>query len=387
MTQDWRRILGEDSLGVPPGFKSLVPVVARGSTTLFARASDAAEHWDPRKHPYSYGLHGTPTTLELASRISRLERSFGTFLVPSGQAAIAAVCMALLSAGDHVLLPDSAYGPSKAFVAEVLGRFGVAFSLYPPTADAAIRDHIREDTKLIWCESPGSVTMEIQDIPAITAAAHARGILVALDNTYAAGVLFDAFAAGVDISMQALTKYLGGHSDLFLASISVADNTLYQSMGQTLARFGIAVSPDDCSLALRGMQTLAIRLDAIGKAALTVARWLTERPDIETVRHPALPDCPGHAIWARDFTGSTGVFSIVFQPEISEAAILAFVDSLKIFKIGYSWGGVTSLAIPYLKLRREVRHATGGIVRLHVGLEPVADLIADLEQALPPLST
>ena len=382
MNGDWKSLLGKEVDTVPGGFRSLVPPVARGSTTIFATANDAVEHWDSRERPYSYGLHGTPTTLELAARISRLEDSFGTFLTPSGQAAIAAICMAVLNTGDHVLLPDSAYGPSKAFVSEVLGRFGVAFSLYPPTCGGGIAAHFRPNTKLVWCESPGSVTMEVQDVPAIVAAAHARGILIALDNTYSAGVLFDAFAAGVDLSMQALTKYLSGHSDVFLASLSVANDALYQQVGRTLARFGMAVSPDDCSLALRGLQTLAVRLEAIERSALFVARWLAERPEIETVLHPALASCPGHPIWARDFSGSTGVFSILFRRDIDNAAILRFVDSLRLFKIGYSWGGVTSLVMPYLSLKRAEPLTNGRIARLHVGLEPVKDLIDDLDAAL-----
>jgi cystathionine beta-lyase len=224
--------------------------------------------------------------------------------------------------------------------------------------------------------------MEVQDVPAIVRASHERSILVALDNTYAAGVLFDAFGAGVDISMQALTKYLSGHSDVFLASISVANDNLYEQVGRTLARFGMAASPDDCSLALRGMQTLAVRLDSIERSALIVAQWLAERPQIETVRHPALPGCPGHEIWRRDFSGSSGVFSIIFRPDIEDVTVLRFVDSLKLFKIGYSWGGVTSLVIPYLSLKRAEERENKRIVRLHVGLEPVADLLDDLAQAL-----
>jgi cysteine-S-conjugate beta-lyase len=370
MSRDWRSLLGEDIDDVPAGFRSLVTPTFRGSTTIFKSA----------------GLHGTPTTLELAARISRLEGSFGTFLTPSGQAAIAAVCFALLNSGDHVLLPDSAYGPSKAFASEILSRFGVESSLYLPTADADIGRHFRNNTKLVWCESPGSVTMEVQDVPAIVRASHERNILVAIDNTYAAGVLFDAFGAGVDISMQALTKYLSGHSDVFLASISVANNGLYDQLGRTLARFGMAVSPDDCSLALRGMRTLAVRLDSIERSALMVAQWLAARPEIEAVRHPALPGCPGHEIWRRDFSGSSGVFSIIFRPGIGNAAILQFVDRLKLFKIGYSWGGVTSLVVPYLSLKRTMGSENQRIVRLHVGLEPLANILDDLSQALRVLS-
>lgn len=386
MSESWQSRLARDIHDVPTGFSGLVPPVVRGTTTLFAKAGDMGEHWDPRERPYSYGIHGTPTTLELAARISRLDGGFGTFLVPSGQAAIMAIGLATLKAGDHVLLPDSAYGPAKAFLSEVLARFGVYFDLYPPEAGRGIGVLFRESTKLVWCESPGSVTMEVQDVRAIVNAAHARGALVALDNTYSAGVLFDAFGAGVDLSIQALTKYVSGHSDVFLGSISVADDDLYQRVGRTLARLGMAVSPDDCGLALRGLQTLAIRLEAIQRSALIVARWLADRPEIEAVWHPALPGCPGHDLWRRDFRGSSGVFSVSFGDQTRNAAILAFVDRLKHFRIGYSWGGVTSLAAPYLKLNRGLGVTATKIVRLHVGLEPVEDLLADLEQALAGLA-
>jgi cysteine-S-conjugate beta-lyase len=245
---------------------------------------------------------------------------------------------------------------------------------------------IRPDTALIWCESPGSITMEIQDVPAIVAAAHARGVPVALDNTYAAGVLFDAFSHGVDISMQALTKYVGGHSDLLLGSVSVGDEAAYTRVGDTHRQLGMAVSPDDCSLALRGLQTLGVRLDALQRSTLAVAAWLAERPEIRTLRHPAFPDCPGHAVWERDFTGSASVFSIVFSPRYSPEQVNSFVDSLQLFRIGWSWGGVTSLAMAYPSLRRLDENSRGRIVRLNIGLEDPADLIEDLRQALGRLS-
>lgn len=386
MARSWRTKLAANAAGVPEGFESLVAPLFRGTTTIFTGARAAVEHWDQRRHAYSYGIHGTPTTLELAGRVSNLEGSFATFILPSGQAAIAAVCLSILSAGDHVLLPDSAYGPAKGFATEILERLGVAWSAYPPLCGEAIHEHLRPDTRLIWCESPGSITMEVQDVPAIVAAAHQRGVPVALDNTYSAGVLFDAFAAGVDISVQALTKYLSGHSDVFLASLSVGTEALYHQIGTTLARLGLAVSPADCSLALRGLQTLAVRLDAIGVSALSVAQWLAARPEITCVLHPALPSCPGHAVWQRDFTGSTGVFSILFRPEIDIENVLDWVDRLGVFKVGYSWGGVTSLAMPYPVVKRQFNVPEGHLVRLHVGLEPTADLIDDLQSAFQKMS-
>jgi len=228
--------------------------------------------------------------------------------------------------------------------------------------------------------------MEVQDVPAIVAAAHNAGALVVLDNTWSAGVYFDAFAHGVDITMQALTKYVGGHSDLLLGSATVRDSNLYERLGSTQQLVGCGVSPDDCSLALRGMKTLAVRLKAIEASALELARWLAERPEIELVLHPALPSCPGHALWKRDFTGSAGVFSFVFQRKFSKQQVLAFVDRLELFKIGYSWGGVTSLAVAYdfhsIPNRPDYGHR---IVRLNIGLEDAQDLKADLSQALESL--
>jgi cystathionine beta-lyase len=225
--------------------------------------------------------------------------------------------------------------------------------------------------------------MEVQDVPAIVDVVHRHGATVALDNTYAAGIYFDAFAHGVDVTMQALTKYVGGHSDLLLGSVTVERQDAYERLGLVHMGLGMGASPDDCSLALRGLQTLGVRLEALGRNALRVARWLSEQPAIETVLHPALPSCPGHDIWRRDFTGSTSVFSIVFAEGTSPKSIEVFVDALALFKLGYSWGGVTSLAVPWFELSRTQGTSYGGrLVRLNVGLEDVDDLIADLGQAL-----
>jgi cystathionine beta-lyase len=226
------------------------------------------------------------------------------------------------------------------------------------------------------------VTLEIQDIPAIAAAAHAQDVLVAVDNTYAAGVLFDAFGHGADITMQALTKYVGGHSDLLLGSVSVRAAAHYEAIGRTHDLLGLAAAPDDCSLALRGLQTLAVRLAHLEASTLTVARWLQGRPEIATVLHPALPSCPGHALWQRDFRGSASIFSVVFAPEIAPEQILAVVDRLQLFKIGYSWGGVTSLVMPQFDAPRQMRAYGPHLVRFTIGLEDPADLIADLAQEL-----
>src|SRR5262249_15252036 len=261
--------------------------------------------------------------------------------------AISLIHLALLQAGDHVLLTESIYGPNRVFSNQLLRRFGVEVGYYPPGIGAGISSAFKSNTKLVWCESPGSITMEVQDVPAIAEAAHRHGALLVVDNTWAAGIYFDAFAHGADVTMQALTKYVGGHSDLLLGSVTVRDAKIYKRLGQTQYVIGYAASPDDCSLALRGMKTLAVRLKVVEQSALELARWLCARPEVEIVLHPALPSCPGHEFWKRDFSGSSGLFSIVLERQYSKAQVLKFVDALDLFKIGYSWGGVTSLAMTY----------------------------------------
>ena len=338
--------------------------------------------WQQSETGYTYGLYGTPTTLELAGRIRAIEGARHTFLVPSGQAAIALIYLAFCPSASHALLPTTAYGPNSDLANGLLRRLGVEVEAYDPMVGEGIRDLIRTNTALIWCESPGSVSMEVQDVPAIVAAAHSRGVPVALDNTYAAGVFFDAFSHGVDVSMQALTKYAGGHSDLLLGSVSVSSEAHYKLVGETHRQLGMAVSPDDCSLALRGLQTLGVRLEALEKATLAVAHYLRARPEICEVRHPALEGCPGHAFWERDFTGSSSVFSVVFSPGYTPEEVNGFVNALRLFKIGWSWGGATSLAMAYPTLSRLGEGIRGRLVRLNVGLEDTGDLLADLDQAL-----
>ncbi len=383
MAKDWKTKLIHSDARIPEGFRSLTTGVHRASTVLFRDAESVNDSWDQYEMGYTYGLYGTPTTLELAGRICELERGFRTLITPGGQGAISLVNLAFLKAGDHVLLPESVYTPSRKFAAQVLKRFGVEVEFYPPDAGAGIAKRFRTNTRMVWCESPGSITMEVQDVPAIAEAAHRAGAMVMMDNTWSAGVYFDAFAHGVDVSMQALTKYVGGHSDLLLGAITVREEEAWRRLGSTHQLVGSPASPDDCSLALRGMKTLAVRLKAIEEAGLTLARWLSQRPEIERVLHPALPSCPGHEFWKRDFTGSTGLFSIVFQPRFSKEQVLKFVDRLELFEIGYSWAGVTSLAVAYdfhgTRGRPEYGHR---IVRLNIGLEHVEDLRADMEQAL-----
>ena len=361
-------------------FESLATPIYRGSTVVFEKLADVVDH---RRNPdhYRYGLTGTPTSRELAIRIAELEGAYRTYLVPGGLAAISATYLTTCKAGSHVLLPASAYPPNRELAEGVLSRFGIEVEQYDPLIGADIATLIRDNTALIWCESPGSITMEIQDVPAIAVAAKARGVPVALDNTYAAGVLFDAFAAGVDISIQALTKYVGGHSDVLIGSISARDAKMARTIGTTLEQLGMGVSPDDCALALRGLATLDVRLRALEQSTLEVAEWLRQRPEVRSLLHPAFPDCPGHEIWKRDFTGSASLFSIIFR-DWSASQVERFVDSLKLFKIGFSWGGVTSLVMAYPHLKRPTPEDGPRLVRLNIGLEHPADLIADLEQAI-----
>ncbi|HEY2634503.1 MAG TPA: cystathionine beta-lyase [Steroidobacteraceae bacterium] len=378
----WRSKLIHPSVHAPANFRSLATPTYRGSTVLFERQADVSDDWRQTEHGYSYGLYGTPTVLELGARIAEIEGAHHSFVVPGGQAAISLIYLSYCRSGTHALVPITAYGPNRELAAGLLQRLGISVEAYDPLIGEQIGKLIREDTALIWTESPGSVTMEVQDVPAIVAAAHRRNVPVALDNTYAAGVLFDAFAHGVDVSMQALTKYVGGHSDLLLGTVSVAGAAAYEAVGPVYKQIGMAVSPDDCSLALRGLQTLGVRLERLEKTALEVAEWLAKHPNIKAVLHPALPSCPGHEYWRRDFTGSSSIFSVVFDARFTPAQVISFADRLTLFKIGFSWGGVTSLVIVYPNLDRAGQDYGGRLVRLNVGLEESSDLIADLDQAL-----
>ncbi|MGF1767315.1 cystathionine beta-lyase [Enterovibrio makurazakiensis] len=382
----WHSRLVQPQTLAASGFESLATPTYRGSTVLFKKQADVVDDWNQAKNGYAYGLYGTPTTLELSGRIAQLEGAQQCFVVPGGQAAIALIYFAMCKAGSHALVPFNAYGPNKEMAQGLLNDLGIDVEPYDPLIGAGISELIRENTSLIWVESPGSVTMEIQDIPAICAAAHEKGVMVALDNTYAAGVLFDAFAHGVDISMQALTKYVGGHSDLLLGTVTVNTDVLVEKVGKTFKQLGLAVSPDDCNLALRGLQTLGIRLAHLEKSTLEVAEWLTKHSAVTQVFHPALPSCPGHELWKRDFTGSSSVFSFLFTEEYTAEQVEQFIDTLEMFKIGMSWGGVTSLALVYPNIERPGKDYAGRLVRLNIGLEQTAELIQDIEHAIQKIS-
>jgi cystathionine beta-lyase len=334
------------------------------------------------KNGYTYGLHGTPTTFTLEARLAEIEDGHHCLLAPSGLAAIAMVDFALLKSGDDVLLPDNVYNPNRELGQWLARDFGITARYYDPLIGAGIAALILPNTKLIWTEAPGSVSMEVPDLPAICAAAHARGVLVALDNTWSAGLALRGFALGVDIIMQALTKYQSGGSDVLMGAVITRERALYERLALAHMRLGLGVGADDTYLVLRGLATLKLRFDAHDAGARTVAQWLATRPEIGKVLHPALPDCPGHAIWQRDFSGAGGLFSVLFDARYSEAQTDRFVDALKLFKIGYSWGGAHSLCMPYrIDAMRKGWAEPGQLVRLNVGLEDPLDLIADIEQA------
>ena len=358
------------------------PPVYRGSTVLFDSVAEMKKATPGLGKAY-YGLHGTPTHWALAEALTELEPgAAGTMLYPNGLAAITAALLAVLSSGDELLVPDSAYGPTRRFCDQFLTRYGVATRYYDPLVGAGIAEIIGGKTRAILLESPGSLTMDVQDVPAICAAAKARGIVTLIDNTWATPLFFPAIAAGVDLSILAGTKYVGGHADVMLGSVTATAET-YPLLEKTTWNLGFSVSADDAWLATRGLRTMGVRLRQHELSALKVARWLAERSEVGRVLHPALPSCPGHEYWKRDFKGSTGLFSFTLKGA-EPAARDRFIDALELFGIGYSWGGFESLAVPADPQagRKHAPELDGPAVRLHIGLEDADDLIADLEQAL-----
>lgn len=359
--------------------------VWRASTILYDSVADlrAAAGADTH-HRLFYGRRGTPTQWSLADALTELEPGAeGTFLYPSGVAAIAAALLSVLSPGDELLLVDSAYDPTRALANGLLKRFGVATRFYDPLVGAGIADLIGERTKAIFLESPGSLTFEVQDVPAIVAAARSRGVATILDNTWATPLNFRAIAAGLDLTILACTKYVVGHSDVMVGSVTAGPGR-FARLRDTSFQLGQVASPDDCWLASRGLRTLAVRLKQHQTSALQIAQWLHAQPEVSKVLHPALPGCPGNDVFVRDFGGSTGLFSFVLNGG-DDGARAAFIDGLEHFGIGYSWGGFESLALPVDPQRhRSITRATfdGPLVRLQIGLEHPDDLIADLARGL-----
>jgi cystathionine beta-lyase len=367
----------------PAGFDAPQVGVHKASTVIFANtAAMRARDWR-YKNGYTYGLHGTPTTFTLEERIAHLEGGQQCVLAPSGLAAISLVDLALLQQGDELLIPANAYGPGKDFAAHQLAHYGITHRLYDPMDAAALAALIGPATKLIWLEAPGSVTMEFPDLHGLIAAARARGVTTALDNTWGAGLAFDGFALGCDIVMQALTKFPSGGGDVLMGSVTTRDPALHERIKLAHMRLGLGVAANDAELVLRSLSSIALRYHAHDQAARTLAQWLQTQPQIARVLHPALPGSPGHEHWQGTCSAAAGLFSVMLDARYSAAQVDAFVDALKLFRIGYSWGGPVSLVVPYdLAAMRSPAPYAGTLVRFSIGLEHVADLQADLAQAL-----
>lgn len=369
----------------PAGFDAFPPATHRASTVLFANtAAMRASQWKD-KTAYTYGLHGTPTTFTLEGKLAEIEGGNHCLLTPSGLAAIAMVDFALLKSGDDVLLPENVYNPNRELGRWLSADFGVTARYYDPLIGAGIAALIQPNTKLLWAEAPGSVSMEVPDLPALCDAAHERGVLVALDNTWSAGLALRGFELGADIVMHALTKYQSGGADLLMGAVITRDRALNDRLALAHMRLGLGVSPDDAYLVQRGLPTMKMRFERHDASARELAAWFKARPEIAKVLHPAFEDCPGHAFWQRDFTGAGGLFSVVFDARFDEAQVDRMVDALTLFGIGYSWGGPNSLVMPYRVKSLRDRWDGGVLVRFNVGLEDPADLIADLAQAFKAL--
>ena len=358
----------------------VTPPVHHASTVLYRTAEDLLAH----RGRYHYARRGTPTSEALQQAMAEIEgpACAGVALAPSGLAAVSAALLAVANAGDHILVSDSVYEPTRTLCDTVLKRLGIETSYYDPLIGAGIAKLFRPNTRVVFTEAPGSQSFEMQDIPAITAAAHAKGALVVMDNTWATPLYFRALDFGVDLSIQAGTKYIGGHADLMIGMVS-ANAAAWPRLAQTVGTLGLCVGPDDVYLALRGLRTLSVRLVRHQESGLKIARWLAARPEVLRVLHPALESDPGHAIWRRDFSGACGLFAVVLKP-VPDSAVRAFLNALRLFGLGYSWGGYESLALPFdcSGYRTATKWAPGGpTLRFHVGLEDVADLIADLERA------
>lgn len=355
------------------------PPIVRGSTVLYPTAGDLYAH----RGEFQYGRHGTPSTRALQDALAALEgpHCAGVGLVPSGVSAISTALLSVLKAGDHLLVCDNVYRPTRQFCDGILARYGIETTYFDPLIGSGITALFRPETRAVMVEAPGSQSLEMPDVPAIAAAAHARGALVIDDNTWATPLFRRALEQGVDISIQAATKYIGGHSDVMFGTIA-ANAKAWPALAETIRLLGLCVGPDDVFLTLRGLRTLAVRLYHHQQAALDMAQWLACRPEVTRILYPAWPDDPGHAIWKRDFTGASGLFSIVLRPA-PQQAVGALLDTLKLFGMGYSWGGFESLIIPFdcASYRTATKWAPGGpTLRLQIGLENMDDLKADLER-------
>jgi cystathionine beta-lyase len=355
--------------------------VFRATTMLFSTVAELERAARGEYEGISYGLHGLPTVTDLQDAVTRIEGGARAFAVPSGLTATTLPFLALLSAGDHALVTDAVYGPTRRFCDHHLTRLGIAVDYYDPLAGAAIERAFRPNTKLVFTESPGSLTFEVQDIPAIAEVAHRRGARVAIDNSWATPFGFRSFDHGVDVSVHAATKYVGGHSDVLLGLILANDATA-QAIDRLWTDIGVTASTDDCFLGLRGLRTLPLRLARHQSSALAIAQWLRERPEVREVIYPPLPGSRGHELWRRDFQGGSGLFTAVLQP-VAKERIDAMLDGMRLFGMGWSWGGFESLIIPIFPERARTAtrwYAGGPCLRLAIGLEDPEDLIADLSE-------
>jgi cystathionine beta-lyase len=374
----------------PSGFEAVPPGIHRASTVIFPNVSALRNRDWKHKTGYTYGLHGTPTTFTLEERIATLEGGKYCTLVPSGLAAVVLVGMALLKSGDDLLIPDNAYGPNKAFAQAELAGWGITHQFYDPMNPADLAAKLGPKTRLVWLEAPGSITLEFPDMRQLVGAvkahqhAHPTGIVTALDNTWGAGIAFNAFEFGIDISAHALTKYPSGGADVLMGSVVTNSQALHQLVNFCHMRTGYGVAGNDAELLLRGLNSMALRYAAQDASTRTLATWLKEQPQIDAVLHPALPGSPGHEAWKRDCSAAACLLSVVFKPEYGQSQVDGFCDRLKLFKLGYSWAGPMSLCAPYdvPSIRSSPWPFKGGLVRFSIGLEAVADLQADLAQAL-----
>ena len=374
----------------PAGFEAVPPAVHRASTVIFSSVAALRSRDWKHKTGYTYGLHGTPTTFLLEERIATLEGGKFCTLVPSGLAAVVLVGMALLKAGDELLVPDNAYGPNKAFASGELAAWGITHQFYDPMNPADLAAKLSAKTRLVWLEAPGSITLEFPDLPALVSRvkahtnAHPLGIVTALDNTWGAGIAFNAFKLGADVSAHALTKYPSGGADVLMGSVVTQNEALHHLIHFCHMRVGFGVAGNDAELVLRGLNSMALRYAAQDASTRALATWMQNQPQVAAVLHPALSGSPGHEIWKRDCTAAACLFSVVFRPEFNQAQIDRFCDALKLFKLGYSWAGPMSLCAPYdvPTIRTTNWPHKGGLVRFSVGLEAGQDLQADLAQAL-----
>lgn len=377
----------------PEGFEAVAPGVHKASTVIFPNVHALRTQEWTDKSGYTYGLHGTPTTFTLEERIATIEGGTHCVLAPSGLSAVSLVDMAFLQQGDELLIPDNAYGPNKAFASVELARWGIAHRFYDPLKPADLVAKIGPATRLVWLEAPGSITLEFPDLPALVDVVRRantgrqRSIVTALDNTWGAGIAFNAFELGVDVSMQALTKYPSGGADVLMGSVVTRDHALHHQLLMTHMRLGLGVSGNDTELVLRGLNTMVLRYAAQDAATRALATWMQTQAGVAKVLHPALPGSPGHEVWQRDATAAACLFSVVFDERLSQPQIDAFCDHLHLFKLGWSWAGPISLCAPYnvSAIRTQGWPHKGGLVRFAVGLESVDDLRADLAQALATL--